>query len=239
MASGGRLRWRGRRPRCPGAGDIGHGWRPGDHSTIADVAGPARFASRGGGQGVAVGRARDHGGRFRSDRAEGGQGSGPSTPWRGGSDDCICAIIWGVKVVVDTNVFVASLLGPSGASRSILRGCLEGRLVPLMGAALFAEYESLLGREALFRECRLDSGQREAVLNAFLSVCRWTVIYFSWRPNLPDEADNHLIELAVAGGAGAVVTKNARHFMSAELHFPGLRILKPEQLLKEMVTWRP
>jgi len=108
-----------------------------------------------------------------------------------------------------------------------------------MGAALFAEYESLLSREALFRRCLLDSTQREAVLNAFLSVCRWTVIYFSWRPNLRDEADNHLIELAVAGGASAVVTKNVRDFRSAELHFPGLRILQPEELLKEMTSWVP
>lgn len=153
--------------------------------------------------------------------------------------DCICAIICGVIVVVDTSVFVAALLGPSGASRRILRSCLEGRLIPLMGAALFAEYESLVGREALFRGCILDRGEREAVLDAFLSVCRWTVIYFSWRPNLRDEADNHLIELAVAGAASAVVTKNTRDFQLGELHFPGLRILRPEELVKEMQTWVP
>jgi putative PIN family toxin of toxin-antitoxin system len=144
-----------------------------------------------------------------------------------------------VIVVVDTNVFVAALLGPTGASRSVLRACLDGRLSPLMGTALFAEYESLLSREGVFRGCLLDRGQREAVLDAFLSVCRWTVIYFSWRPNLRDEADNHLIELAVAGGASAVVTKNTRDFRFAELHFPGLRILQPEKLLKEMLSWAP
>jgi putative PIN family toxin of toxin-antitoxin system len=142
-------------------------------------------------------------------------------------------------VVVDTSVFVAALLGPSGASRGVLRACLDGRLRPLMGAALFAEYESLLGREALFRGCPLDRSQREAVLNSFLSVCRWTVIYFSWRPNLRDEADIHVIELAVAGAANVVVTKNARDFRSAELHFPGLRILQPEELQKEMQSWVP
>jgi putative PIN family toxin of toxin-antitoxin system len=147
--------------------------------------------------------------------------------------------MYDVNVVVDTNVFVAALLGPSGASRSILRACLDGRLLPLMGAALLAEYESLLSRQALFQGCPLDGTQREAVFNAFLSVCRWTVIYFSWRPNLRDEADNHLIELAVAGGASAVVTKNARDFRSAELHFPGLRIPQPEALLKELASWVP
>ena len=136
-------------------------------------------------------------------------------------------------VVVDTNVFVGALLG-KGASRAVLQTCLEGKLQPLMGAALFAEYESLMGREAVFRNCRLDAGQREELLNSFLSVCRWTTIYYGWRPNLRDEGDNHLIELAVAGRASAVITKNARDFRSAELHFPGLNILLPEEVLKEI-----
>ena len=48
--------------------------------------------------------------------------------------------------------------------------------------------------------CQLDREEREALLNAFLSVCTWQTVYYLWRPNLPDEADNHLVELAVAGG---------------------------------------
>jgi len=73
-------------------------------------------------------------------------------------------------VVVDTNTFISALLSPAGASRAILRACLEGRLQPLMGAALFAEYESLLGREHLFVSCRLDARQRDTLFNAFLSI---------------------------------------------------------------------
>lgn len=137
-------------------------------------------------------------------------------------------------IVLDTSVFVAALLGPAGASRSVLRACLGRRLVPLMGAALFAEYESLLSRTEVFQRCLLDPLERESILNAFAAVCRWTTIYYGWRPNLRDEGDNHLIELAVAGGAEAIVTKNVRDFRSAELRFPGLRILRPEDLLKEI-----
>lgn len=137
-------------------------------------------------------------------------------------------------IVLDTNIFVAAVLGSGGASRAVLRACLEGRLQPLMGAALFAEYESLLTRAELFESCRLDRTQREALLDAFLSVCRWTNIYYGWRPNLRDEADNHLIELAIAGGAAIIVTKNVKDFRGAELHFPGLRVLLPEKLLQEI-----
>lgn len=56
---------------------------------------------------------------------------------------------------------------------------------------------------------------------------------YIWRPNLPDEADNHLVELAVAGGAEAIITQNIRDFIRAELYFPGLRILQPADLLRE------
>jgi len=139
-----------------------------------------------------------------------------------------------VIIVLDTSVFVSALLGPTGASREVLRACLSGRLQPLMGAALFAEYESLLSRSELFERGRLDPSEREAVLNGFLGVCRWTNIYYGWRPNLRDDGDNHLIELAVAGGAEAIVTKNIRDLRSGELHFPGLRILQPAELLKEI-----
>lgn len=142
-------------------------------------------------------------------------------------------------IVLDTSVFVSALLGPMGTSREVLRACLGRRLRPLMGTALFAEYESLLSRTDLFEKCHLDAGEREVILNGFLSVCRWTNIYYGWRPNLRDEGDNHLIELAIAGGAAAVVTNNIRDLRSGELRFPGLRILQPAELLKEMEEWLP
>jgi len=136
-------------------------------------------------------------------------------------------------IVVDTNVLVSAFLGPGGASREVLRRALGGRYRPRIGAALFAEYESVLEREALFAGCVLSSRERNRLLDDFLSVCRWTRVYFAWRPNLRDESDNHLVELAVAGGARAIVTKNVRDFGRMELRFPDLRVLTPADLIKE------
>ena len=67
----------------------------------------------------------------------------------------------------------------------------------------------------------------------FLSECVWTRIYFGWRPNLRDEADNHLVELAVAGGASHIVTRNIADLASMELKFPALAIVTPEAFLTE------
>ena len=37
--------------------------------------------------------------------------------------------------------------------------------------------------------------------SSLISRRTWVRVYYLWRPNLPDEADNHLVELAVAGNA--------------------------------------
>jgi uncharacterized protein len=137
-----------------------------------------------------------------------------------------------VHIVVDTDVWVAGIRG-SGHANRVLRLCLEGQFTPLMGAALLAEYEDLLGRESIWRRSRLAAAEREAFLDIFLSICRWTRIYYAWRPNLGDEADNHLMELAVAGQADYLVTRNVRDLRGGELKFPHIAVVTPTQLLKE------
>lgn len=137
-----------------------------------------------------------------------------------------------VPLVVDTNVLVAALLRGGGAPRWVVRCCLRGDYQPLLGAALFAEYEDVFSREVLWADALLPPRARDEVFNGFLSVCRWVEVFFAWRPNLPDEADNHLVELAVAGNAAAVVTRNTRDLRRGELRFPSLRILTPEECLE-------
>lgn len=138
-----------------------------------------------------------------------------------------------MKIVVDTNVFLGACLG-TGASNAVVAACLTKRCLPLMGNALFNEYEDVFGRKDLFEKCRLSSRERIELLDVFLSCCEWTRVYYAWRPNLPDEADNHLVELAVAGGAEFIVTRNFRHLKNMELRFPHLRIATPETFLKEI-----
>lgn len=135
-------------------------------------------------------------------------------------------------VVLDTNVFVGACLGV-GAARQVVADCIRGAHTPLMGAALFTEYEDVLARDALFACSRLNRSERDELLDIFLAACRWTRIYYMWRPNLRDEADNHLMELAVAGNAGCIVTRNLRDFTRAELRFASIQVQSPEHFLKE------
>lgn len=132
---------------------------------------------------------------------------------------------------MDTNVFISAMTSPGGINREVLRACLSGRAKPLMGIALYEEYEDVMRRPEILKRCPLAEDERTVFLDAFLSVCEWTSIYFLWRPNLRDEADNHLIELAVAGGASAIVTSNLRDLKSGELIFPTIQVLKPADFL--------
>ena len=138
-----------------------------------------------------------------------------------------------MPILVDTNIFVAACLG-AGASNEVIAACVRGEHTPLMGTALLAEYEDVLGRAELFRKCRLSPAERDELLDIFVATCRWTRIYFGWRPNAPDEGDNHLVELAVAGGAQRIVTRNLRDLRRLELKFPELVAVTPEQFLKEV-----
>lgn len=135
-------------------------------------------------------------------------------------------------LVIDTNVLVAACWSEGSVGRSVVKRCLRGHYRPIIGAALFAEYEDVFGRDALFAGSPLSRSERMDVFRGFLAVCRWTEIYYAWRPNLPDEADNHLIELAVAGHAQAIVTRNVRDFARGELQFPAIQIIQPEQCIE-------
>ncbi len=138
-------------------------------------------------------------------------------------------------VVIDTNVLVSALLGGGGMSRRVLRACLAGELQPVLGPALLSEYEDVFSRATLWDDALVSQAERDAILDAFLSRCRWVEVFFAWRPNLPDEADNHLLELALAAQAEAIVTKNLRDLTRGELLFPSVQILTPKEAWEHLL----
>ena len=134
-------------------------------------------------------------------------------------------------IVVDTSVLTSALIGKRGAGREILRRCLIGQYKPLISNALFQEYEDVISRKRIRRTTPLSDREIRTLLDSFYEVCRWLPIYFLWRPNLKDENDNFLVELAIAGNCHVIVTYNTKDLSSAELIFDDLKIVKPETLL--------
>ena len=58
-------------------------------------------------------------------------------------------------------------------------------------------------------------------------------VYYRWRPDLPDESDNDVMELAVAAGSATILTFNRRDFSRGELRFPGVAIQSPANWRKD------
>jgi predicted nucleic acid-binding protein len=137
-----------------------------------------------------------------------------------------------VEIAQDTDVFVAALRSPAGASAEVLDRCLAREDQAVMGAALFAEYEELAQREDLWRDTLVTASDRQTLLDDFCAAAIWQPVYFRWRPNLPDADDDHVLELAVAAGVEHLVTHNARDFRGGELKFDYPRVVTPAQHLK-------
>lgn len=137
-----------------------------------------------------------------------------------------------MKIILDTNVFVSALRSNAGASRRLLRNIFEGKVRCITSTALWMEYEDLIHRPIWGDLTTL--AQREIVLDALSSHSEWVNLYFNWRPNLRDEGDNFLIELAIAGNAKAIVTHNMKDLTSGELIFPNLSIVTPDVFLEQL-----
>jgi putative PIN family toxin of toxin-antitoxin system len=137
------------------------------------------------------------------------------------------------RAVLDTSIVVAAFRSRQGASNLLLERVARGLLRPLVTTALFLEYEEVLLRP----EHRLATGQSEddveRVLAALASAAEPVDVYFRWRPQLKDPADELVLEAAVNGRADALVTHDVRHFAPATERFE-LRVLTPQQCLQEI-----
>lgn len=147
--------------------------------------------------------------------------------------DHIFDIICDVRVVLDTDVMVAALRSPSGASAALIRAIRLGQGRLLLSPALLLEYESV----CLMAEHRKASGltmaEIERVLDALTLIAEPVTTYFRWRPQLRDAGDEMVLEAAVNGGASALVTFNRRDFGEAPMRF-GIELLSPGEALRRI-----
>jgi predicted nucleic acid-binding protein len=135
-----------------------------------------------------------------------------------------------MRLVLDTNVLVAGLRSDGGTSRQVLRRILRGRDVPLLGTTLWLKYESVV--YGLNTRTPTTAAERQIVLAAVAARAEWIRIYYTWRPNLSDKGDNHLIELGIAGGGDAIVTWNRRDLASGDLPWPYPLIKTPRDIVE-------
>ena len=140
-----------------------------------------------------------------------------------------------MEIVQDTNVFVSALKSEEGASAVVLDRCFAQKDQAFMGAALYLEYEELISRESLWEGVPVTRQEREILFDDFCASACWQRVYFTWRPNLPDVSDDHVLELAVAAGVEHLVTHNKRDFLRSDLRFSLPLIVTPAEHLKKIL----
>mgnify|MGYP000042828713 CR=1 FL=1 len=138
-----------------------------------------------------------------------------------------------MNVVIDCNIFISAVLSQNGTAVEVLRYALKEKFIPQFGQKLFKEYEDVLSREHIIKNSKLSKDEIDELLNALLSISKWNEIYYLWRPNLKDEGDNHIVELAVASNSKYIITNNKKDFLDKELNFEFEIVSAKEFLQKE------
>lgn len=138
-------------------------------------------------------------------------------------------------ITLDTNIIYQALKSSSGASFYILQQVREKRIQIALSVPLFEEYEDVLKREKSLDDLELDVEDIDKFLRFIAWVGKPYKSYFLFRPNLKDEKDNMVVELAIASQCDYLVTSNVKDFDNAELTFDQLRIVTPAEFVK---IWR-
>ena len=135
-----------------------------------------------------------------------------------------------MRWVFDTDVVVAGMRSPSGASAALLLAALDRRVTLCANVALMLEYEAVCARPAHRAAAGLTPKEVAIFLDALASLVEPVETHFLWRPQLRDPGDEMVLEAAVNGQAQAIVTFNARDFGVAPAQF-GVDLLLPRQAL--------
>ena len=135
--------------------------------------------------------------------------------------------------MVDTDVVVAAMRSPRGASAELLRRIDAGKATMLLTVALALEYEAI----CTLAEHRLASGlsaqETGLYVDGLIGMAEPVRAFFRWRPQLRDPGDELVLEAAVNGQADAIVTFNVSHLGDAHKSF-GIEVIPPGEALRRV-----
>jgi putative PIN family toxin of toxin-antitoxin system len=131
---------------------------------------------------------------------------------------------------MDTDVLVAAMRSPSGASAAILRAVRRDKATLLLTVSLALEYETVCHRAEHRIAAGLSERQVEIFVDAVVAMSQPVETHFLWRPQLRDPKDEMVLEAAVNGRADILVTFNLRDFGLGPARF-GIEALLPRDAI--------
>lgn len=132
--------------------------------------------------------------------------------------------------MLDTDVVVAAMRSPRGASAALPAAARRGRIVLVGSVALALEYVAQCTAAEHLLAAGLDRREAAVFVDAVLTMLDPVETRFLWRPQLRDPADEMVQEAAVNSRAAALATFNVRDFGTAPARF-GVAALTPRDLL--------
>jgi putative PIN family toxin of toxin-antitoxin system len=135
--------------------------------------------------------------------------------------------------VLDTNIIVAAMRSPKGASAALLLAARQSELTMLATVALALEYEAACRMTQHRIAAGLNAAEIDVFVDAVLAMVEPIEPHFLWRPQLRDPADELVLEAAINGRAAAIVTFNRRDFGTAPARF-GIEIVTPGEALRRI-----
>lgn len=137
------------------------------------------------------------------------------------------------RFVLDTDVIVAAMRSPSGASAALIGAVLDQRLTMLASVPLFFEYEAKCADPMHWTAAGLSKEQADIFINGIAGLVSPVKTYYLWRPMLRDPNDEMVLEVAVNGWADAIVTFNLRDYGTVPLEF-NIEVIKPSTAIRRV-----
>jgi putative PIN family toxin of toxin-antitoxin system len=138
-----------------------------------------------------------------------------------------------LRLVLDTDVIVAAMHSPKGASSALLKAALHKKVILAASVTLIIEYQSVCCRAEHQPAAGFKTEEAEEFVRVAISLMEPIAIYFRWRPQLNDPNDEMVLEAAVNGRADVLVTFNKRHFGIMSNRF-GIETLTPAEAIKRI-----
>lgn len=131
-----------------------------------------------------------------------------------------------MRVVIDTNVFVSSLLGTQ-APRKVIDLWKDGKITICLSKPIVDEYFKVLNRFGV-------SGEQESKELLYLFARNFHLLFSAKTPNLnivhSDPDDNKFFECAVALDAEAIISGDKA--VLKVKNYMGIEIMSPNEFLK-------
>jgi len=134
---------------------------------------------------------------------------------------------------MDTDVIIAALRSPGGASAALVGAALDHQIVILASVPLFFEYEAKCTSPVHWTAAGLTHDQAHVFVEGLTALIEPVKTHYLWRPTLRDPNDEMVLETAVNGRADAIVTFNIRDYGAVPGRFD-IEVLTPATAIRRV-----